>query len=362
MKKIILLLVLALIGNLLYAQNIDYVYHLKDGSGKAVTKANICIESGKTDNNGCFRINTKFNRAILIAAEGYEKVRLTLKADICNRVVMTPVSERKTAVKVPEVLKTDFEAPLYVINGTYIPTFKPSNYTDDMIAEVTTTNKWNKITKKIFANSDIESIDVIKRGVVMVTTQNEIVFNTPKNKTEYTIIVTDADGKPIKGASIYVRKGSASKGGDINFRAKPDQRAIIVASKYKDLIFTLSEQSEANITLERKPKQNTHSKRSQTIASFRSGDISTFRKWVAEYTRDELLKCREHSETIVRARFVVGSTGKVVAVEILEHNNSRAAKVVKRALYQSPKWSPAIQDGKEVKMSFVIPVKIAAAY
>ena len=145
MKKNILLLVLALIGNLLYAQNIDYVYHLKDASGKAVTKANICIERGKTDDNGCFRINTKFSRAILIAAEGYEKVRLTLKADICNRVVMTPVSERKTAVKVPEVLKTDFEAPLYVINGTYIPTFKPSNYTNDMIAEVTTTNKWNKM-------------------------------------------------------------------------------------------------------------------------------------------------------------------------------------------------------------------------
>lgn len=360
MKKSILLLVLAMISNLLYSQNIDYLYHLKETSGKAVTKADICIERGKTDDNGCFHINTRYNRAFLVKAEGYKSAKFNLKADVVHRVVLTSTSGVKSTTPIPKALKTNFEAPLYVVNGTYISSFKPSNYTDDVIANVTTTNKWNKVTRDVFSNSDIESIDVVRRGVVMIVTHENITFNTPKNKADYTIIVTDADGNPIKGASIYIRTVSTLANGDIKFRAKPNCNAIIVSNRYKDYPLVLSEESEADITLEKKPQQNKSSKKSQTIASFRSGDINMFRNWVLEYANDDLSKCREHNSTIVRAKFVVGSTGKVVAVEILEHNNSRAAKVVKRALYQSPKWSPAIQNGKAVKMSFVIPIRIPA--
>lgn len=360
MKKALLLFTLAAICNWLYAQSFDYHYHIKDNTDKVVSKANICIERGTTNENGCFHINTRFDRSLLIEAEGYKKAKLTLKADATNIVVLTPTSGVKSSAKTPELLRTDFECPLFVVNGTYIPTFKPSNYTNDVIATVTTTNKWNKITRKIFNNSDIESIDVVKRGVVMITTHKEIAFNTPQNKLDYTIIVTDPDGNPIKNARVYIRIGSSDKSGNVKFSAKPNQRAIIVSNKHKDFPFIVSEQSEVDITLERKPKQEKSTKKSQTMASFRNGDVAKFSNWIADYAHNELLNCRSESDTFVRAKFVVGASGDVVSVEIVKHNNSRAAKVVKKSIYNSPKWSPAIQDGKAVKMSFYVPVRIPA--
>lgn len=358
MKRVLLLFATMVICHCLNAQNIDYYYIIKENTGDGIPKANICIESGKTNENGCFHITAKFDKAILIKADGYKDQKITLKADVTNRVILTPLSGIKGGAKIPKLLKTEFEAPLYVVNGIYIATFKPSNYADDMIREVTTTNKWNKITKKIFSDSDIESIDVIKRGVVMITTQQNIAFNTPNKEIDYTILVTDPEGKPIKGASVYLREGYSNKSGELKFNAAPNQHAIIISNKYKQYPFTLTEQEEAEITLEKKPKQAKESNRQQKVATFRSGGIEQFRKWVMEYANSELLKCRTNHGTLVRAKFVVGTSGDIVSVEIVKQNNRRAAEVVKKTLYRSPKWSPAIQNGKAVKMTFYLPVNI----
>ena len=62
------------------------------------------------------------------------------------------------------------------------------------------------------------------------------------------------------------------------------------------------------------------------------------------------------------AKKMVGINGKVICVEIIKENNSRAAKIVKNAIYRSPKWKPGIQNGKPVSVKYTIPVHILSNY
>ncbi len=54
----------------------------------------------------------------------------------------------------------------------------------------------------------------------------------------------------------------------------------------------------------------------------------------------------------------IGRTGKIMSVEILKQNNPRAARVVKRAIYRSPRWTPGTENGKPVNVSYTLPVNL----
>ena len=356
MRRFTLLFALSILCHAIYAQSVDYCCHLRDENGNIIKSANVFVKIGKTDENGCFKINAKFNRNLLIEAAGYSRTGLILKADPVQRVIPISLSGKKSVLEHPESLKTEFEYPIYVVNGKYISTFKPYNYTDDQIAEITTTKKWNKVTKEIFKDTDIESIDVTKRGVVMVTTKEEITLNTPKNKMVYTVVVVDKDGKPIEGAAIYIRRGRADKVGDLEFSAKEGSDAIITSPKYEDYTFTLTEQREMYIYLTKKPKKDIEVR---YMPSFNGGSFMEFRKWFMSYTREDLQKYIQAEDTSILAMFVVGRSGKVVCVNIIEQNNPQAARIVKNAIYRSPQWSPGIEDGKPVNVSYTLPVNIA---
>lgn len=359
MKRLFILFALVALCGSLAAQNVDYTLRLKNNAGKVVQRASLFTERGTTDENGCFKINAKFKRGLLIAADGYEPQQVRLEADPIVRVVLSPTSGPKATAKSPKSLETEFECPLYVINGTYCPTFEPSNYTDEMIAEVTTTKKWNKVTRGIFKDTDIESIDVVSRGVVVVSTTEEIVLNTPKNKMEYTLIITDGEGHPIKDAMVYVRRASSGKTGVVEFASKPNLQTVIQAPNHEDYRFSLPETCDLYITMTKRAPQD-KIKIEGRMPTFNSGDFMEFRRWFTDYTRTQLLECRAKQETFVKVKFVVGLSGDIVAVDVIESNNPRATSVVKRALYRSPKWEPGMQGGKPKRVSYVLPVNVPA--
>lgn len=363
MKSFKLFLILSILCGVVSAANLEYSYKVQSSSGKVVKSGNLFVECGKSDENGLFKIHTRFNKNLLIEIDGYQRTGLVLKADPIQYVTPIPMSGVKNSLSTPEVLKSQkYEYPLYVVNGVYVPSFRAHNYTEEMVSTVTETNKWNKVTKKIFQNTDIESVDVVKRGVVMISTKEEINFNTPKNSITYTVIVVDSEGKPIEGATIYIKKGSVDKSGYIEFNAQAGQRAVITSGKYENYCFTLSDQGGETLTLQEKAAV-TKKPKSQIMPSFQGGGISNFRSWLLSYIYDDLIKCRQaDGNTAVTAMFVVGKSGKVICVEIIKENNSRAAKIVKNAIYRSPKWKPGIQNGKPVSVKYTIPVHILSNY
>jgi hypothetical protein len=356
MKRLILLLATVATSLTLAAQSLNYTLNLSNEGSKAISGASIFIEIGRTDESGCYKINAKYNTNLLIDAQGYSLTGLILKADPLQRVVPHSATGKKNALEYPQSLKCELEYPLYVVNGVFVPSFKPYNYTDSQIAGMTTTKKWNKVTKAIFKDTEIESIDVTRRGVAMITTKESLAFNTPKNKAQYTVVVVDTEGKPIKDAVVYVRRGRTDDTGSSEFKAKAGRRAIITSAKYENYSTTLTEQTNLSAIMTRKPKQK--GIETKHMPSFNGGSISKFRQWFMNYAMEDLQKYSQADDTTVVAQFIVGKSGRVVCVEIIKQNNPRAARIVKNAIYRSPQWSPGMKDDKPVNVSYVFPVNL----
>lgn len=356
MKRLILLLATVATSLTLAAQSLNYTLNLSNEGSKAISGASIFVEIGRTDESGCYKINAKYNTNLLIDAQGYSLTGLILKADPLQRVVPHSATGKKNALEDPQSLKCELEYPLYVVNGVFVPSFKPYNYTDSQIAGMTTTKKWNKVTKAIFKDTEIESIDVARRGVAMITTKESLAFNTPKNKAQYTVVVVDTEGKPIKDAVVYVRRGRTDDTGSSEFKAKVGRRAIITSAKYENYSTTLTEQTNLSAIMTRKPKQK--GIETKHMPSFDGGSISKFRQWFMNYAMEDLQKYSQADDTTVVAQFIVGKSGRVVCVEIIKQNNPRAARIVKNAIYRSPQWSPGMEDGKPVNVSYVFPVNL----
>ena len=355
MKRFIIFLATMVASLTVAAQSLNYTLNLTNQGNKAISGASVFVEVGRTDESGCFKINAKYNATLLIEAQGYSHAALVLGADPLQRVVPHSATGKKSSLEAPLSLKCELEYPLYVVNGVFIPSFKPHNYTDDQIASMVTTKKWNKVTKAIFKDTVIESIDVARRGVVMITTKEPIAFNTPKNKAQYTVVVVDTEGKPIKDAVVYIRRGRTDDTGSAEFKAKAGRRAIITSAKYENYSTALTEQTNLSAIMTRRPKQKGVTKH---MPAFDGGSISKFRQWFMNYAMEDLQKYSQADDTTVVAQFIVGKSGRVVCVEIIKQNNPRAARVVKNAIYRSPQWSPGMQDGKPVNVSYVFPVNL----
>ena len=356
MRRISLLFILSTLFATLSAQKISYNLRLTDSYGKSVNDANLFIESGTTDQNGRLEVVAEHGKNTLIEADGYQTAGQKLYADPIYRVVLDKEGEKKSHDNEPQILKTEFEEPLYVVNGRYIPHFTPSSYSEEMITSVTTTKRWKDV-KGIFAGHDIEGIDVTVRGVACVTTAPDVTLNTSESPFKYTIIVTDSSGNPIEGAVVYTKVENTSGSNLWKFELEAGKHITTTSAKYENKSLQLTAQPSQHITLIE--KQATSSPPMvKVMPTFNGGGLKNFMGWLMNYTREELSKCRMSVDTSVYALFTVGASGKVVSVEILSHNNPRAATIVKNAIYRSPKWEPAIDEGKAVKLKFTIPVII----
>lgn len=355
MSRGIFTLIFAMFCHLLWADNIDYNYRLTSSAGGFVGDGDIFIEQGRGDSNGQYAITAEYGTTIIITAEGSVPAHILLQDDTTINVVMKPSESISEKGRIPKALKSKYEMPIYVIDNQYIPHFNPQNYTDDMVAEVVTTNKWNKQTKALFAQTEIDDIDVAKRGVVMVTTDGSVKFNKPKCEALYNLTITDSKGRAIDKAIIHTRRGTSDKVGLIKFSAEPGLSAVVIAPMHERDIFILPEYKTQTVTMVRKSEVLN---KAITMPSFNGGDLIAFHKWLVVNIRDEISQCREDYSTSVGVKFTVGTSGKVICVDIVKQNNPRAARIVKNTIYRSPLWTPGMQNGKPMRLSYYIPVTI----
>ncbi|MBQ9193280.1 MAG: energy transducer TonB [Bacteroidales bacterium] len=90
--------------------------------------------------------------------------------------------------------------------------------------------------------------------------------------------------------------------------------------------------------------------------TFKGKDANAFSSWVTarlKYPKDAKAA---HIDGIVHLRFVVGTNGGIQEVEVVKgvfpSLDAEAVRVVK----SSPKWKPAIKDGRPVRMAYDFPV------
>ncbi len=90
----------------------------------------------------------------------------------------------------------------------------------------------------------------------------------------------------------------------------------------------------------------------ETMPSFQGGDANKFAAWVNQrivYPKD----CK-HSGTM-KVRFAVGSDGSVRDIRVIESVCPELDAAVIAVMAQSPKWTPATNNGKPVSYGFTIP-------
>lgn len=97
----------------------------------------------------------------------------------------------------------------------------------------------------------------------------------------------------------------------------------------------------------------------ETMPRFQDGDLNGFRDWVMSHIHypEETIKGGKGGRVIVQ--FIVEKDGSVDNVTLLESFDKAAGEECLRVVKSSPKWSPGVQDGKFVRVKYVIPVQFA---
>jgi len=91
-------------------------------------------------------------------------------------------------------------------------------------------------------------------------------------------------------------------------------------------------------------------------ASFKGGDVNTFRSWVQESIVYPPVAAEAGISGKVFVQFCVNSKGLVTDIKILRGVHPELDKEVIRCINNSPSWVPAKQGGKAVKQQFVMPI------
>jgi TonB-dependent SusC/RagA subfamily outer membrane receptor len=95
-------------------------------------------------------------------------------------------------------------------------------------------------------------------------------------------------------------------------------------------------------------------------ASFQDGDLSKFQNSIETMLNSNLAGTSNDKKTKVFVQFTVDKTGTVGDVNISKSPVPNANQSIIQAILSSPKWKPALQDGKPVKQQFMMPLKISS--
>ena len=91
-------------------------------------------------------------------------------------------------------------------------------------------------------------------------------------------------------------------------------------------------------------------------ASFKGGDLNTFRKWVAEHIVYPESAAGNLLDGKVVLQFVVGKKGSVEDVKVLRGVDPLLDQEATRVLQSSPVWKPGRQGGRDVRQQFSLPI------
>ena len=187
-------------------------------------------------------------------------------------------------------------------------------------------------------------------------------------------IADNQDGKPLSGTLIQIEgtsRGTVTDDkGYAEIEAAPgstiqislvgyDTKEICVSEENEPIRYILMmERSEAPDRKQAATPDNDEDTVlvAEQMPTFQGGDLNTFRNWVQEGLRYPKGAFDAGIQGRVVITFVVGKEGSVTDVEILQSPDTRLSEEVIRRLRESPKWTPARDRGKLVRIKYVIPI------
>ena len=94
------------------------------------------------------------------------------------------------------------------------------------------------------------------------------------------------------------------------------------------------------------------------MPSFMGGDLLSFRAWVMENIRYPELAMKCGMEDLVVVNFIVNRHGYIERdnIKILQSKYPILVEEAKRVVCSSPRWTPGINNGHPVSVSFVLPI------
>lgn len=88
------------------------------------------------------------------------------------------------------------------------------------------------------------------------------------------------------------------------------------------------------------------------------GGISMFYKYVSKKFR--IPKSKDFKGGKVLATFVIEKDGSVTDIKILRDPGFETNKETKRVLISSPKWKAGVQNGKNVRVQYMLPITLSS--
>jgi Gram-negative bacterial TonB protein C-terminal len=85
------------------------------------------------------------------------------------------------------------------------------------------------------------------------------------------------------------------------------------------------------------------------------GGYNSFMKFIGENFKTPEV---EGLSGVVKISFVVETTGKITNIKILNDIGSGVGEEAKRVVAKSPNWTPGEQDGKPVRVTFILPITV----
>jgi TonB family protein len=107
------------------------------------------------------------------------------------------------------------------------------------------------------------------------------------------------------------------------------------------------------------PDWDTPLQMAEVMPSFEGGGIQTFHSWVLEKMVYPKEAHDNKIEGMVLVKFVVERDGSISNIGQIESPHELLYNEVVRVLGESPRWTPGMQDGKPVRVFFVMPVKFS---
>ncbi len=95
------------------------------------------------------------------------------------------------------------------------------------------------------------------------------------------------------------------------------------------------------------------------MPKFKDGDFNTFRTWVMQNVKYPEIAKKEKIEGKVYAEYIVEKDGTVSNVKVIKSDNSKLNEEVLKVVKSSPVWTAGKQNGKLVRVKFVVQVNFA---
>ncbi len=99
----------------------------------------------------------------------------------------------------------------------------------------------------------------------------------------------------------------------------------------------------------------------EELPSFNGGTLNDFRNWVQERLRYPAMAQEMGISGQVILSFVVETDGSLTHIEVLRSPDSSLSDEAIRVLKMSPKWKPARQRGKAVRLKHTLPIMFRIA-